>query len=253
MNPIAIIKSKKSVIKIILGFTLLECFYFGIILSNMISNLYEYRRGANKRVLSDKMALNVGELIAGSGIFILFWVVIILLTILPAISFYQYYMGEKSIYTMLRLPGKGARLKLYIMQMKDSVIGLLLIWIWQLLLLLSFYMLYVLFVPSKSQPPSLWMSMWSNQDIFLIYPFLKPWFLIPIISMSLLIPGITMLAVLAERSKKQCILAILGLMISFYGIYSMAYESVSSVVIVPLATVITLGMGIYYIYKKQII
>jgi hypothetical protein len=253
MNPMERIKSKKLVIKTILGFTLLEYFFYSITLSNLISNLYEYSNKLNKRVLKDIIAMDVSELIANTGIFKLFWIVIILLTILPAISFYQYYIGEKSIYTMLRLPKKGARLRLYVNQIAPSVKGLLFIWIWQLILLLTFYILYVIYVPSKNQPSTLWITMWSNQDIIQIYPFIKPWFLLPTLSMIIFLPGITMLMVLAERSKKQCILAILGLMISFYGIYSMTFETVSCVVIVPFTTIITLGMGLYYIYKKQIV
>lgn len=253
MNPKETIKSKKLVIRMILGFTILGYFFYSISLSHLVSNLYEYSNKLNKRVLKDTIAMDVGELITSSGIFKLFWIVIILLTILPAISFYQYYIGEKSIYTMLRLPGKGARLRFYIDQIVTSVKGLLFLWLWQLLLLLTFYIGYVIFVPSKSQPSSLWITMWSNQDIFQIYPFIKPWFLIPTLSMVVLLPAVAMLVVLAERSKKQNVLAILGLIISFYGIYNMTYETIYCVAVVPLVTAITLGMGIYYIYKKQIV
>lgn len=251
MNLVERIKSKKLFIKLIISLTLLEFFFYGITLFNMISNLYEYK--GRKRVLTDTIAMRIGELTTRSGVFKIFWILIILFTILPAISFYQYYMGEKSIYTMLRLPGKGARLKLYMMQMKDSVIGLFFCWIWQLVMLLCFYMLYILFVPDKSQPSFLWRSMWGNEDIIQIYPFLKPWNLLPVFCMIVLLPAMTMLAVLAERSKKQSILGILGLIISFYGAYSIAIESVYCVVLVPLVTIITLGLGIYYIYRKQIV
>lgn len=251
MNLMERVKSKKLFIKTIVGLTLLEFFFYGITLSNMISNLYEYK--GSKRILTAAIAMNAGELITRSGIFKMFWILIILISILPAISFYQYYMGEKSIYTILRLPGKGARLKLYMMQMKDSVIGIFFCWTWQFLLLLSFYILYILVVPDRSQPFYVWGTMWGYHDIFQIYPFLKPWFLLPIFSMVVLLPAMTMLAVLTERSKKQCMLGIIGLMISFYGVYSLTTESVYCVLIVPFVTVITLGLGIYYIYKKQIV
>lgn len=255
MSWMNFIKTKKKVIIYsILSYSLLQLIIFSSLLSQCISELYVYNRATGKNELSNRIAMNLGDLINDTILFKLFLMVVFILTLLPGLSFYQYYIGEKSIYTLLRLPRKFARLKIYLAQVLPTIIGLFALWFLQLLLLLIFYMMYAGLVPKGNQPLNIWENLWLSSNIYNLYPFMKPLNFIGTISIVLYLPSSIMLFVLAERSRKQCFEAIVVIMIALYGLYRLSMLPVNyASMIAPFITLITIGTGLYYMYRKQIV
>ena len=255
MNWMQYIKIKKKyVISSILTYIFLQLIIFSTLLSKCINDLYEYNRATGKNELSNRIAMNLGDLINDTILFKLFLVGVLILTVLPAFSFYQYYVGEKSIYTILRLPRKSTRFKIYLAQIYPTIIGLLALWFLQLVLLFIFYFMYVGFVPNGNQPINLWNNLWLSSDVYVLYPFMKPINFIANLSVLLYFPSSIMLMVLAERSRKQCIEAILVILLALYGLYRSSSSLASyDIIIFPFITLTTIGTGLYYMYRKQIV
>ncbi|NMB43424.1 MAG: hypothetical protein GX995_04750 [Clostridiales bacterium] len=199
------------------------------------------------------VAPGLATLIAGIKMFNLFYLIIGLLAILPGIFFYQYFIGSKSIYTMLRLPGRYSRAKFYLYQVKFSIRGIIELWFVQLLLLLIMYLLYTVVIPRESIPDNHWKSMWEMIYISGLFPFTKPKTFIPLVFMGILLSNISILIVLIERSRIRSILAVLGLIISVIGVYSYNAHAVHSLWILPVATILSVAISVFYIYRVEIV
>ena len=206
-----------------------------------------------KKFGSPMVAPGLGEIIAGLRMFNLFYIIIALLTIIPLLLLYQYFIGSKSIYTMLRLPGRYSRLKFYINQIKFSIKGILEIWLIQLILILLFYVLYIIVIPKISIVDGNWRNLWQVDYIGRLFPFTKPISFTSLSFMGLLLPNMSILLVLVERSRKRSILAVLGLIISVLGVYSYSTHSFHSFWILPVSTFLSVTISIYYIYRVEIV
>lgn len=85
MNWMQYIKIKKKyVISSILTYILLQLIIFSTLLSKCINDLYEYNRASGKNELSNRIAMNLGDLMNDTILFKLFLVGVLILTILPA-------------------------------------------------------------------------------------------------------------------------------------------------------------------------
>lgn len=254
MNRLIFLKNKKSIVKVLLLYCFIQIVTYSLLLYSNINELYDYSRKTSSRILTNKIALNLGTIIDDSFLMKLYILCMFLLVLLPAPLFYQYYMGGKSIYTLLRLPRRKARLLLYLEQVLPSMIGMLLLWFLQFLLILLFYLAYVVLVPIDNQPHDIWGTLWSGIIIGNLYPIMNPVRFLVVISLGLLLPSLTMLLVLAERSRKQSIAAIVASVIALYGIYELiGSNGYYEFIVLPIITVFIIGMGLFYMYRKQIL
>ena len=185
----------------------------------------------------------------------IFHLVIIILSILPTICFYQYFIGSKSIYTIFRLPGKYSRLQFYINQVKVFIGAIAGFWLIQLLLIVIFYGIYMLVIPKESivTDTDMWNNLWMQETIIKIYPFKNPKQFISLAFMPFILTNIGILFGLIERSRKRALLAIIGVIISLVGIYLYNGAYPQNVWIIPLVTVLSIAISIYYIYRIQIL
>ncbi|NLJ91167.1 MAG: hypothetical protein GX323_09750 [Clostridiales bacterium] len=198
-------------------------------------------------------APSLADIINYLRLFNIFYIIIGLLTILPGIFLYQYFLGSKSIYTMLRLPGKYSRLKFYIGQVRFSIKGILELWFIQLLLLFVVYLLYILIIQRESIIENHWYRFWEANYISMIYPFTRLWDFIPLVFMEVLLANISILLVLIERSRKRSILAVIGIILSVAGIYSYSTGLLHSLWIVPVTGILSVAISVFYIYKVEIV
>lgn len=243
----------KNKVKVIFGiYVILQFLIFRVMLSNMIDQLYVYENG--KKVLGRELATNLGDLLRNSSLIIIFYFSMIGISILPVFRFYPYYLEEKSIYTLLRLPGKKARLKLYVEQVWPSIAGNGLLWLTQLFIFLLFFGMYLAFVPGMSQPEGVWRNLWSSSLIRWAFPMFHLQVLLRAVSVGIFLPCLVMLLILAERSKGKGVLAFLWSGIAIYGMYVAFQRDIllSSLLFFGI-TLCTMAMGIYYIYCKQIV
>lgn len=176
-----------------------------------------------------------------------------ILCLLPAIKLYQYYMGEKSILTILRLPGRWTKALFYWNLMKDTVLSAILMWIGQFLLLILCGLYFHWRVPVEDRIGNQWGMLWDNIQVSSLYPLQNPWEIIMIGSMLVLIPSMVILLVLAERSRRQGILAILGIGVGIYAMYLYYIRVYFGIFLIPGITLLVIGLGIYYLYRKEIV
>lgn len=252
MNGMNFIINKNKIKIIFWTYVILQVLIFSVMLSNRIDQLYVYDNG--ERVLGRELAMNLGDLLSNSSLIVLFYFSMICLSILPAFRFYPYYLEEKSIYTLLRLPGKKARLKLYVEQVWISVVGNGLLWVTQLFIFLLCFGMYLVFVPAMNQPEGIWKNLWSSSLIRWAFPMLHIQLLLRAVSLGIFLPCLTMLLILAERSRGKGVLAFVWSGIAMYGMYVAFLRDIwlSSFLLLGI-TLCTIAMGIYYIYRKQIV
>lgn len=242
-------QSKNLKRKLVFTFVIIELIIFLLGFGVLAAEIYfaKYYNG------SVEFARPMSEMLSGIKLLNLYYIIVILFMLLPAIYFYEYFTPSKSIYTMLRLPGKGSRFKFYIDQLTCSIKGLLAFWILQLILLLFFYLIYIIILPNESIPKGLWLELWKSHDVYRLYPFTKPLFFIPLVFMPFLLPNMGILMALTERSRKRSLLSVFGLIISVIAIYTYAIGNIHSVWIVPLTTCMSIAISIYYFYRVEIV
>lgn len=240
-------------IKVFLSVTALELIVYSFLLNSVINNLYEIDIKTGEKKLTNSLAVPYLDIVFSQFFYSLIGIIIICLTILPLIFFYQHYMESKSIYTMLRLREKRIRIKFYMENIAVSVMGILLIFPWQTLLYLFGYLMYSNFVPDNNQPGGGFISIWDIGLIQRIYQNSYLLFTIVPICIAFLLPALAMLAVLAERSRRRSPLAVLGILFGLYGLYALWIGTQCYLVILLLASITTVLLGIYYINKVQIV
>ena len=206
-----------------------------------------------ERKLTNSLAVPYPDIVFSQFFYSLISILIVFLTILPFIFFYQHYTESKSIYTMLRLREKRIKVKFYIENIAVSVMGILLIFPWQTLLYLLGYLMYSYFVPDNNQPGSGFISIWDIGLIQRIYQNSYLLFILVPICIAFLLPALAMLAALAERSRRRSPLALLGILFGLYGLYALWVGTAFYLVILLLASITTVLLGIYYINKVQIV
>lgn len=240
---------KKTKCKVLFSLVIFEVIIIILSLIGIISEINNYK----DRFGQVMIAPSFGEIITGLKMFNIFYIIVLVLGILPGIFFYQYFIGSKSIYTMLRLPGKYSRLNFYLNQVKFSIKGIIEVWLIQLILIFVLYLLYIIVIPKVSLPGDVWGNLWRTDYIIKLFPFTKPLYFIPLVFIPILLANISILLVLVERSRKRSILAVFGLIISVFGIYSLNINSSHSIWVLPIITFLSMAISIFYIYRVEIV
>lgn len=238
-------------IKIILCVTALDLIVYSFQLSSVVNNLYGIDIKTGETKLTNNLAVPYPDIVLTKFYYSLIGMLLVALTMLPLIFFYQHYMESKSIYTMLRLREKRIRIKFYIENIAVSVAGILLIFPWQTLLYMIGYLMYSIIVPYNNQPAHDFMHIWHANLIQRIYqkPYLFP--IVPI-CIAILLPALAMLAAFAERNKRRSLLALLGILFGIFGMYAMWADLGGYPVIILLSSITAVLLGIYYINKVQL-
>lgn len=253
--PITIKPSKIFSIsfKIIVSVTLLEFIVFGFQLSEMIQSLYKLDQKTGEKILTNTMATPYQDIILSHFYLYLIGIMIIGLTLLPLGFFYQHYFGSKSIYTMLRIKEKKIRISFYLENVAVSAIGMFVIYLWQLLLFIAGYPMYETLVPKNNQPLQGFKLMWNDDLIQKIYPINDLLCVILPICILILLTTMALLAGFAERSKRSGVLGGLGAIFGVFAIYSFFANVPGYMLILPLATIVVVLLGIFYVNKIQIV
>lgn len=220
----------------------LRLIYIVVVLLS-INNLYEIDLKTGERKLTTTLAIPYSDIVLTSFYRTVVGLIMISLTILPVLFFYQHYMDSKSIYTMLRIPEKKIRLNFYIENIAVSVMGTLVVFIWQTVLYLLGYFLYFAMVPHKNQPQYGSEHFPSNPFLFLMIP----------VCVALLLPALALLIAFAERSKRKAIFALPVIGYGGFGIYALLAGLHGYPVILMTATLLTIVAGIIYLNKVQLV
>lgn len=240
-------------LKIIVSVTLLEFIVFGFQLSDIIQSLYKLDEKTGEKILTNTIAIPYQDIVISHFYFYLIGIMIIGLMILPLGFFYQHYVGSKSIYTMLRIKEKKIRISFYLENVAVSLFGMILIYLWQLLLFIAGYPMYAKLVPKNNQPLQGFKLMWKDELIQKIFPINNLLYVALPICILILLPTMTLLAGFVERSKRSGVLGGLGVCFGIFAIYAFFANIVGYVLILPLATIVVVFLGIFYVNKVQIV
>lgn len=237
---------------VLLGSIALEVVAYFFLLWRAIESLYEYNR-AGEKILTTAIAIPYSDLALSSFFRYLCGMLLLLLTILPGIFFYQHYIGTKSIYTMLRLREKKLHIRFYIENMAVSVVGIWGIILWHLILYCLGYLIYLALVPSTNLPEGGFRTIFQNNLFQHMVPVLKPYLWFVPICIGILLPGITQLLVLAERSKRKGFVAAFIGVLGLISLYT-CYIGVSGYPFyIIFATVAVVGTGLFYMNYVEIV
>jgi len=154
---------------------------------------------------------------------------------------------------MLRIREEKIRIRFYIENIAVSVMGILFLFLWQTVMYLIGYFMYSRFVPYNNQPQHGLSHIWSAELMQKIYPSFGLLFIIVPICVAVLLPTLSLLIAFAERSKRNSVLALLGIGFGIFGIYAMWEGMKGYPLVLIAATFITVILGIFYINKVQLV
>lgn len=213
--------------------------------------LYYYDNQLREIVLTDETARSFYELIRDESTASIY-IVFVLTSIYTLCLFYSCYVESKCIYTILRLPEKRLHIAFYKSLVNSSIWINLLVLFSQWLIIYVYYGFYLLIIPRSNRIGGGWMEFWSATSTRFWFPMYQPWEVFRPIGLCCLTPVTLLLIAFAQRSKRKCLFAVLGLLITGLTVYlSISYVSIGFISLIA-AIFLTVVMGIYYLNRVEI-